>query len=89
MRRPRRRACLRSGPEHAHGLGESANRDHGSDGRGDTFLAVAVARAVRREEESGGKHEIAVAETMRSVSWGMMMGRQVRTDLRTRMLPRW
>ena len=74
MRRPRR-ACLRlwSGPEHAHSLGECANCDHGPDGRGDAFLAVAGARAVRCEEESGGKDEIAAIGRIGSVSTAWMI----------------
>lgn len=72
MREPRW-ACLRSGPEHAHSLGEGANRDHGSDSRDDAFLAVGVTRTVRCEEESSGKHEIAAVGTIGSVSTAWMI----------------
>lgn len=52
--------CSGRGPEQAQGLGDGAHCDQGT--KDDGLLAVAAARAIWREVESGRKNEIAQDE---------------------------
>ena len=83
---------LRHGPEKAPRLRESAHSNHGSEDVVCTLLGV-TAWTIGREEESCGKHQITAYKKSNCISCprpgldDAVNGKK--TNLKTRILPRW